>query len=124
MPTVDFVKTLQPKMLAAAVFIACLLFLHCVIFTHTLVIASGDAARWDDVNLPAQGVSGGWVLADGSDINYLTASPDGTLYAACNGLTDALYRSDDNGASWLSVGTVRDDIVGVAACPSNSGMVY
>ena len=123
MPTVDFVKTHQPRMLVTAVIVG-LLGMCFFPSTNTPVMASDDAAIWAEVSLPAQGINGGWVLAEGSDIQYLTASPDGALYAIGKGLTDTLYRSGDNGASWSSVGKVTDDIVAVAFSPGNSGAVY
>ncbi|HJX12823.1 MAG TPA: hypothetical protein VJ377_04765, partial [Dehalococcoidales bacterium] len=86
--------------------------------------ASPDAVRWTKVNIPAGGETGGWVLASGSDVRHLTASPDGTLYAAAPGLTYTLYRSADGGYTWTHLGKVGDDIVAIAVSPADESRIY
>ncbi len=87
--------------------------------------AAADAAvTWTKVNIPTQGEAGGWGLASGSDIRHLTASPDGTLYAAVTGLTYTLYRSTDNGVSWRPVAGVQTEISAVAISPHDAGSLY
>jgi photosystem II stability/assembly factor-like uncharacterized protein len=124
MRIVNSVQNHQSKPLAAVILAALLLSLTLFPVNLHPLNASDDAARWAEVKLPAEGISGGWVLADGSDIQYLAAAPDGTLYAVCQGLTYTLYRSEDNGASWSSVGKVKDDIASVAVSPADSAAVY
>ncbi len=89
-----------------------------------LPAAADDAVTWTRVAIPTQGEAGGWGLADGSDIRHLTTAPDGTLYAACAGLTYTLYRSVDNGSSWQHIGGVQDDIAGIAVSPGDNGNIY
>ena len=36
--------------------------------------------RWCQVGIPAEGESGGWVLASGADTRHLARAADGTLY--------------------------------------------
>ena len=49
------------------------------VFTRTVVAAS-DELRWSRANIPADGSTGNWVLADTSDVQHLTMAVDGTLY--------------------------------------------
>ena len=51
-------------------------------FHHPVLAA--DAAQWTPVNIPTEGVTGKWTLANGSDIRYLTMANDGTLYCYAN----------------------------------------
>jgi len=76
------------------------------------------------VNLPAEGSAGGWVLANGSDIQCLTAAPDNTLYAYVKGPTYTLYKSTDGGKRWSAVGDVHDAITGIAVSPVDAKVVY
>lgn len=82
--------------------------------------------RWSSVSLPADGVSGRWVLAAGADTRFLTVAIDGTLYcyATPTATTDRLFKSTDGGLSWASVGGVKDTIIAIAAAPFDAGTVY
>ena len=86
--------------------------------------AASEAARWTKVNIPAEGRTGNWALAAGSDIRHITAAADGTLYAGVSGLTYSLYRSADEGYSWEQTGNVRDEIKGIAAVPEDARTLY
>ena len=86
--------------------------------------ASSDAAKWVDVSIPGEGTSGNWVLAPGSDVQYLEVAPDGTLYAYCQGLPYTLYKSLDGGITWSYTGKVEDDIVGIAISPIHTNTLY
>jgi photosystem II stability/assembly factor-like uncharacterized protein len=91
---------------------------------HGPTYAASDAARWCEVNTPDQGISNGWVLAEGSDIRNITESPDGTLYASAEGLSYTLYKSTDGGITWSAPGKVTDEIIGIAVSPRNPDYVY
>ncbi len=86
--------------------------------------ASPEALKWSRVNVPAEGTAGGWVLAGGSDIQYLTAAADGTLYAYVKGLTYTLYKSTDGGLRWFYIGNVQDAITGIAISPHDPKIIY
>ena len=88
--------------------------------------AAPDDQTWTPVPLPADGPAGGWVLAAGSDIRYLTVAADGTLYcyATPTATTDTLFKSGDGGLTWASVGHVRDAIVDIAVLPQDPTTVY
>ena len=62
--------------------------------------ATPAALKWTKVSIPAEGTSGGWVLARDSDIQHLTIAADGALYAYVKGLTYTLYKSTDGGLRW------------------------
>ena len=108
------------------VFAACTMILGAIIFPiiHGPVYAASDAARWCEVNIPGQGLSNGWVMAEGADIRQITESADGTFYASVDGLTYTLYRSTDGGITWSASGKVTEEIVGMAVSPGNPVNVY
>ncbi len=108
------------KALAAAIG---LLLLILSSFT-TPATASPDLLEWTRVNVPADGEKGDWGLAWGSDIQYLTAAGDGTLYGCVLGLDYTLYSSTDGGHSWQARGEVADDIVAIATAPDDANLVY
>ena len=84
------------------------------------VLASQDTVKWSKVNIPLQGKPGGWVLASGSDIQYLSQASNGNLYAYGKGLSYTLYQSTDGGSSWSAIGNVTDNIVDIAIAPDNT----
>ena len=86
--------------------------------------ASADEVKWSKVNTPAEGDAGNWLLASGSDVQHLTMSVSGTLYAYVPGLTYTLYRSTDGGYSWSCIGEVQNSIVGIAISPSDEDTIY
>ena len=51
----------------------------------TPAAASTDSLKWSRVNVPADGKTGDWGLAWGSDIEHPTVASDGTLYACVRG---------------------------------------
>ena len=87
-------------------------------------LASADPVRWNAFELPGEGISSGWVLAEGSDIEVLASSSDGRLYAGVTGLPYTLYTSTNYGLTWSATGKVTDDIISVAASPGNPGTIY
>jgi photosystem II stability/assembly factor-like uncharacterized protein len=86
--------------------------------------AAAEPVRWTKVDIPAEGEAGQWALAAGSDIRYLTAGSDGTLYAYVAGKTYTLYRSADGGYSWEHIGNVSDAITDIAVSPQDSQNIY
>jgi photosystem II stability/assembly factor-like uncharacterized protein len=117
------VQIAYPTTSATIVIIILLLSLNAFI-PNPIVSASPEASRWTRVNIPAEGAAGGWVLADGSDIQHLTASADGTLYAYGKGLTYTLYKSTDGGLRWSYIGNVRDAITDIAVSPHDTNTIY
>lgn len=83
--------------------------------------AAGEAA-WSQVDVPADGDDGGWVLAGSSDVTHLALAADGTIYAAVDGLSHTLYWSGDGGYSWQHIGDVSDTIVDIAV--ADNGAIY
>jgi len=65
--------------LAARLFL--LLGIASIITRASPVSSAPDEIEWSRVNIPTEGVPGGWVLARNSDIKHLTITADGTLYA-------------------------------------------
>jgi photosystem II stability/assembly factor-like uncharacterized protein len=105
----------------SAVLLTPLLFLA----PHSMpVTASAEPLRWTKVNIPADGEAGNWVLASGSDIQRLALASDGSIYACVQGLANSLYRSNDGGLGWTSIGNVADNIIGMALSPRDPNRVY
>lgn len=77
--------------------------------------AEPDILEWSEVRIPTEGRLGGWGLAPGSDIQHLSLSTSGTLYAAkLEGATQLLMKSTDEGRSWSKTdyeGGIIADIV-------------
>ncbi|MCK4790004.1 MAG: hypothetical protein KAV87_40075, partial [Desulfobacteraceae bacterium] len=92
----------------------------------TPVNATPEVAEWSTVNIPTDGKSGNWVLADGSDIQHLVMAIDGTIYAGANpsGTSYTLFKSTDDGFSWEYTGKVTDDIVDIATSPDDADTIY
>jgi hypothetical protein len=105
---------------------ASLFILTALLFTAFPHSAGAEELKWSRVNLPADGQSGQWVLADGSDISCLTPASDGTLYCHANpsGTTYRLFKSADNGVNWSHTGKVEDTIVDIAVVPGQPNLVY
>jgi hypothetical protein len=78
--------------------------------------ASADEVKWSRADIPAEGNAGNWLLANGSDIQHLTMSAGGTLYAYAEGPGYTLYQSTDGGYSWSYIGDVQDSIVECSVC--------
>ena len=109
------------------IFIVGLILLTCFSITNIPcypTAAASEAVRWTKVSIPTEGEAGDWMLAAGSDIQHLTMSGDGTLYAGVKGLTYTLYRSNNGGYSWKHIGNVRDAITGIAISPHDAGTIY
>lgn len=97
------------------------------LFSFTVpATASPDMAEWSRVNIPTEGKIGNWVLANGSNIQYLTRAIDGTLYCYANptGTSYTLFKSTDEGSSWSFTGEVNDSIVDIATAPDDADIVY
>ena len=92
----------------------------------TPAIANPSVVKWLEVNLPTEGESGNWVLANGSDVRHLTMAIDGSLYCYANpsGTSYTLFKSTDGGYSWSYTGRVKDTIVDIAAAPGDASIVY
>ncbi len=97
------------------------------LITHASpVFSTPGEVKWSQLNIPSEGVPGGWVLAKNSDIKCLTTATDGTLYAYANpsGTSRTLFKSTDGGYSWSYTGSVTDEIVDIAADPEDDSTVY
>ena len=86
--------------------------------------AFSDEAKWLRVTIPTEGVAGNWVLANNSDVQHLTMSANGTIYAYVKGLNYTLYKSTDGGYSWSHLGDVQDSIVDIALAPGDENTIY
>jgi len=88
--------------------------------------ASSNLVRWFNVNIPAEGKAGNWVLADGSDVKHLTMAADGTFYGYANpsGISYTLFKSTNGGYTWSYTGKVEDDIVDIATAPGDANVIY
>jgi len=86
--------------------------------------ASADEVKWSRADMPAEGNAGNWLLANGSDVQHLTMSAGGTLYAYAEGLDYTLYQSTDGGYSWSYIGDVQDSIVDIAISPQDEKAIY
>ncbi len=95
-------------------------------FAPSPAIATPDELRWSPVNIPTEGRSGHWQLAPGADIEHLTISGNGTLYAYANpsGTSYTLFKSTDGGERWSYTGQVSDNIVAIATAPDDANAVY
>jgi photosystem II stability/assembly factor-like uncharacterized protein len=82
-------------------------------------LAEPDTLEWSEVKTPTDGKLEGWVLASGADIQHLTMSANGTIYAYGKGLSYTLYQSNNGGYSWSTIGKVKDTIVDIAIAPGN-----
>ena len=94
--------------------------------TPTPATATPDVVEWSTIDIPTDGRSGNWVLADGSDVQHLTMAVDGTIYAYANpsGTNYTLFKSTDGGFSWAYSGEVKDDIVDIATSPDDADTIY
>ncbi len=86
--------------------------------------ADSDEVMWFKVDIPAEGNAGNWVLANGSDIQQLTMSIDGTLYAYVKGLTYTLYKSTDEGRNWSYSNDITEAIVDIACSSLDADIIY
>ena len=88
-------------------------------------VASPDVVKWSTVNIPTEGESGNWGLADGSDVQHLTMAIDGTLYGYANpsGTSYRLYKSTDGGYGWSYIGQVQDNIVDIATAQDDANTI-
>ena len=95
-------------------------------FSVISVAASPDEVKWSAVNIPAEGTTGNWVLADGSDVRHLSLAIDSTLYGYANptGTSYTLFKSTDGGYGWSYTGKVEDNIVDIATAPDNAEVFY
>jgi len=103
-----------------------LLGLVTLLFPAKQVVADPDEVKWSPVNIPAEGRSGSWVLAKGSDVKHLAMASNGTLYCYANptGTDYTLFTSLDEGYSWSYIGQVKDAIVDIAIPPYDLSTIY
>ncbi len=78
------------------------------------------------MGIPAEGESGGWILASGADTRYPARAADGTLYcyATPTGTAHRLFKSGNGGISWSQTGGVQDSIVDIVTVPGDAGTLY
>lgn len=100
------------------------LFASSIPFAQT--VSAVDYAQWTPLNLPTEGVTGKWVLANGSDIRQLTMASDGTLYCYANpsGTTNTLFKSSDSGRSWTTAGGIIDVITDIVVLQQDVNTIY
>jgi len=103
--------------------LALLIFIPVFSLTQSSAV-SADEVKWSRVNIPAEGNAGNWLLASGSDVQHLTMSANGTLYAYVPGPTYTLYQSTDGGYGWSYIGDVQDSIVDIAISPHDENTIY
>ena len=103
-----------------------LILLLSLLGTSTPALANPSPVKWSVVNIPTEGESGNWVLANGSDVQHLTMAIDGTVYGYANpsGTSYTLFKSTDGGYSWSYTGKVNDTIVDIALAPDDASIVY
>lgn len=94
--------------------------------TTSSAIASPDVVKWSRVNIPTDGKSGNWVMANGSDIRHLTMAIDGTLYCYANpaGTSNKLFKSVNDGYSWSETNYSGDTITDIAYSSLNADTLY
>lgn len=116
----------MPKRTLPTVLFALSLVLATRLLPCVAALADTDEVIWTAVKIPAEGQPGKWVLANGSDLQHLTMSSDGTLYcyATPSGTTDTLFKSNDNGIGWSPTGHIRDVIIDIAVNPQDASSVY
>ena len=92
----------------------------------TGLAAAIEEVRWYRADIPAEGESGGWVLASGADTRHLARAADGTLYcyATPTGTAYRLFKSRDGGMRWSQTGGVQDTIVDIITVPENASTLY
>ncbi len=86
--------------------------------------AEPEAGEWSKVSIPTEGEPGGWVLASGSDIQHLSLSFDGTLYAYMEGASHHLMKSADGGGTWSETGYDGGAIVDIACSRLDAKTIY
>lgn len=95
------------------------------VFSFSQAAASPEAVEWSAVNIPAEGKSGNWALAAGSNVKHLTMAKDGTLYVYANptGTNYTLFKSTDGGYGWSYTGQVQDNIVSLATASDDASTI-
>ena len=89
-------------------------------------LSETEEVKWSAVDIPAEGRTGNWVLAPGSDVQHLTMARDGTLYcyARPSGTNYTLFKSGDGGYTWSYTGKVVENILAVATAPDDANVIY
>ncbi|MFH1031356.1 MAG: hypothetical protein V1767_02155 [Chloroflexota bacterium] len=89
-------------------------------------LSETEEVKWSTVDIPAEGRTGNWVLAPGSDVQHLAMARDGTLYCYARplGTGYTLFKSGDGGFAWSYTGKVVDSIVAIAAAPDDANVIY
>jgi len=95
------------------------------LLSPNLAVATPDEVKWSRVNIPAGGKRGDWVLASGSDVQYLTLGIDGSLYCYANpsGTSYTLFKSTDGGYSW-SYTDYNKAIVALVSSSIDADIIY
>lgn len=90
------------------------------------VAAATEAVKWSRVNIPTEGETGDWVLANGSNVQHLAMAIDGSLYSYANpaGTDYTLFKSTDAGKRWSYRARVKAPIVALATAPDAVDIVY
>jgi len=87
--------------------------------------AEPDIAEWSEVNIPADGKLGDWMLALDSDIQHLSLATDDTLYAyRLEGATHHLMKSTDEGLTWEQTEYDGDAITDIACSRIDASTIY
>ncbi|MBI3040695.1 MAG: hypothetical protein HYY80_03465 [Chloroflexi bacterium] len=90
------------------------------------VEAATEEVKWSRVNIPTEGETGDWVLANGSNVQHLAMAIDGSLYSYANpaGTDYTLFKSTDAGKRWSYRARVKAPIVALATAPDAVDIVY
>ncbi|HEY78169.1 MAG TPA: hypothetical protein G4O09_03555, partial [Dehalococcoidia bacterium] len=87
-----------------------------------------DTNEWEKFETPKEGSGGDYILYDGSDVNAIAITIDGTVYAAVTvaGPDYELFVSNDDGASWdiLDEYDGGDPFVDIACSPVDEEIFY
>lgn len=115
----------KPKTIAILTLALLLSLLSTISFFHPSA-ATIEEVKWSKVNIPANGETGNWVLASGSNVRHLTMAADGTLYCYANpsATNYTLFKSTDGGYNWSNTGRVTDTIVAIAAALGDASTIF
>ncbi len=116
----------KTKTLVAALVLVLFFSLAGTISASHPATATLEEVKWCRVNLPTEGETGNWVLANGANVRHLKTASDGTLYCYANPSSTSytLFKSTDSGYSWSYTGKVEDAIVDIATAPDEASTVY
>jgi len=93
--------------------------------TITPATAATDEVEWSRVNIPTEGRTGNWMLADNSDVQQLSMAIDSSLYCYADvGGEDVLFRSEDDGRSWTETDYDGGAIADIVCSNTDAGTIY